>query len=196
MKTLFAFLTTLLFCYQAELSAQTLLDSTLTSTIAQKKLIEGYKKKYERKIILLAKVPGKKSLVKVVNQKWPDETEVSYNILKDTAGRIRYITQSPVSESGDWDIAYDHYFDENGNTIAFYAIESIFDDNVKGGIVRKSLLKYYDADFKPLKQINSLSDVKFRPIKKSKQEFNFKDDKYVIYKDVTACLKGYNVILK
>jgi hypothetical protein len=138
-------------------------------------------------------VPGKKSLIRVYNEKWPDEIEYTYNIVKDKGGKIIYILQTPFSESGDWDISYKHYFDEDGHVFAFYRVESIFDDNVKGGVIRNTVLKYYNKDFKIVKQNNRLEDTKGALVKANKNNFNFRDYNYTIYKNLAECLKGYNV---
>jgi hypothetical protein len=168
-------------------------DSTLIQLKAKKAAIDNYLTKHQNATMVLVKVPGKKSLVRVFGNKWPDEIEYTYNILKDKAGKIVLVSQKPESESGDWGIIYEHYFDENGNTFAFYRSEALFTDQVKGGVAGKELLRYYDPLFKAINQTNLLVDVNHKPLKAKESEFNFRDDGYNIYKSLKDCLAGYSI---
>ena len=167
-------------------------DTTLVALQRKKNAIDEYLSKHQKEIILLAKVPGKKKLIHVLNGKWPDEVEYSYNILKDKSGHIIFIMESPFSESGDWDIEYHHYFDENGKTYAFSREESIF-TNIQGGIIRKLLLKFYDNNFNAINTTEKFMDVKFKTIKIKKEQYDFNDFRYNIYKNLSECLTGYHI---
>ncbi|BAU52245.1 hypothetical protein [Mucilaginibacter gotjawali] len=168
-------------------------DSILAKLKASKAAIDKYVAQHPKNLIVLVKVPGKKNLVRVINEKWPDEIEYTYNIMIGQPGKVIFIDQIPYSESGDWFIEYKHYFDERGNTFAFSKEESIFDDSVKGGIVRTTLLKYFDAGFKNISQVDKLTDKDGNEIKKNKNNFNFREYKYAIYKSVKDCLDGYYI---
>jgi hypothetical protein len=157
--------------------------------------IDKYIRSHRKAVITLVKIPGKTELVIVKNEQWPDEVEYTYSVYKDGSGEIIFIAQTPFSESGDWNVVYKHYFDGDGNTCAFSKLESLFDDGVKGGIVRELLTNYYDKNFKILKQIDKLTDQEYKPVKKSKNDFNFRNDKYEVYKDAKECLAGYNIKL-
>jgi hypothetical protein len=167
-------------------------DSILFRLKNKKAAIDQYITKHNKTLIVFVKVPGKKNLIKVNNGHWPDEIEYTYNILKNSSGKIIFVAQIPYSESGDWDIAYRHYFDEQGNTYAFYKEESIFGD-VKGGVIREILLTYYDEKFKNISQVNSFTDKDYRTIKINKNMFDFRDYNYSIYKNLSDCLAGYNI---
>jgi hypothetical protein len=143
----------------------------------------------------LVKVPGKKALVRVKGDHWPDEIEYTYNILKDHSGNIIFIAQTPYSESGDSNIEYRHYFDEQGKTYAFSGKESIFDDNVKGGVVRQMLLKYFDINSKTINEVYKLMDVNNKELKVNANKVNFSDDVFTIYNNLKDCLVGYNIQL-
>ncbi|MFA6087318.1 hypothetical protein [Mucilaginibacter sp.] len=168
-------------------------DSALSSLKSKKAAIDKYVDAHKKQMGVFVKAPNKKALIRVYNEKWPEEIEYTYNIIKDKAGKIIYILQTPFSESGDWDILYEHYFDESGNVFAFFRVESIFDDNVKGGVVRNKLLKYYNKDFKVVKQNNWLTDTNGGIVKANANTFNFRGYNYTIYKNLAECLKGYNI---
>jgi hypothetical protein len=170
-------------------------DEILLTLKKRKAAIDKYLKSHKKEIILLAKVPKKNNLIMVKNGKWPEDAECSYNVLRDSSGKIIFVMQSPVSESGDWNIEYSHYFDDKGKTFAFIKQESIFNDEVKGGVVREIHLLYYDDNFKTLNQINNLLDKDDKPLLKNKGAFDFPEYKYVIYKNLNDCIIGYNIKL-
>jgi len=169
-------------------------DTILFSLKNKKAIVDQYLGKHDKAVIVFVKVPGKKNLIRVKNEKWPDEIEYTYNILKNSSGKIIFVAQIPYSESGDWNIEYKHYFDEQGNTYAFYREESIFGD-VKGGVLRKILLNYYDHNFNNINQVNSLTDKDYKLIKVNKDLYDFRDYKYSIYKNLNNCLAGYGIKL-
>jgi hypothetical protein len=198
MKTLYLslFLIIISFSIKTQASAVTktrVTDSVLTNLKAKKAATDKYVNTHAKEMAVFVKIPGKKGLIRVYNEKWPNEIEYTCNILKDKNGKIIYVFQAPFSESGDWDISYEHYFDKDGNVFAFYKDESIFDDNVKEGIIRNRLLNYYNKDFKVINQKSWLADEKGNVVKANKNKFDFRDYKYTIYKSLTECLKALNL---
>jgi len=170
-------------------------DSVLIKLKNKKAAVDQYIIKHGKALIVLVKIPGKTNLLWIKNAHWPDEIEYTYNILKGPSGKIIFIAQIPYSESGDWDIEYKHYFDEQGNTYAFNKEESIFGDNVKGGVIREILFNYYDGKFNNINHVNILTDKDYQLIKRNKNMYNFRDFKYNIYKNLNECLIGYNIQL-
>jgi hypothetical protein len=170
-----------------------LADATLISLEKKKAYIDKYIEKHSNDLIVLVKIPGKKALVRVKGDQWPDEIEYTFNILKDHSGKIIFIAQMPYSESGDSNIEYRHYFDEQGKTYAFSGKESIFDDNVKGGVVRQTLLKYFDVNSKTINEVYRLTDVNNKELKTNVNKIDFSDDVFTIYKDLNDCLKDYKI---
>ncbi|HEX3384400.1 MAG TPA: hypothetical protein VHS53_04395 [Mucilaginibacter sp.] len=168
-------------------------DTLLTALRKQTATLNRYEFNHRKNILFLVKLTGKTKLKRVREGDWPDDTEYIYSILKDTTGRIILIEQSPYSQSGDWYVEWKHYFDENGNTFAFSRRESVFDDSVKGGMAIEEFLKYYDANFRIINQSFRLTDKDDKTIKRNKNEFNFRNDKYTIYKNVNDCLLAYHV---
>jgi hypothetical protein len=168
-------------------------DSNLVKKKREKEAIDQYLSKHPKSIIILVKVPGKKNLVPVKNENWPDEVEYTYEIYKNPAGRIVFIAQIPFSGSGDWNIAYKHYFDEQGHTFVFSKEESVFGEDVKGGVVREILLNYYNKTFKNISQIHRLTDRDYKAINRRKNEYDFPEYKYSIYQNLNSCLNGYGI---
>jgi hypothetical protein len=93
---------------------------------------------------------------------WPDEIAASFNILRDTAGRMLLHREMPTSESGDWFEVRTHYFAPDGRTV-------LFDYRINGfsggcGILRERRKFYYDSAFALLRQDSSYTDDKDNPI--------------------------------
>ena len=196
MKTLFlSLIITLGWCYPKQSDPVIQKDHTLLSLKSKKTAIDQYIAKHDKELIVLVKVPGKNVLVRVKNEHWPEEIECTYNILRNQLGKVIFIAQVPYSESGDWEILYKHYFDEKGNTYAFSKEESIFNDNVNGGVIKETLLKYYDDQYKTISQINTLTDKKGQAVKENKNAYDFRQFEYSTYKNVSDCLTGYHIKL-
>lgn len=124
-------------------------------------------------LILLAKVPGANQLVRVFNGNFPEEVEVSYNLLKDKQGNVIYIFETPTSESGDWDIAYRSYYDQTGKLFAFERRAGFFNSECTDGAAHERLVKYYNHKFAVLDSTYSLTDHEKKPLKKSDCIFNY-----------------------
>ena len=167
--------------------------SVLDSLKKKAKEIDQYVYKHQKELLVFAKVPGKSKLVRVIKENWPDATEYTYNILKDSTGHIIMIAQMPYSESGDWYIEYKNYFDNNGKTFCFSKRETVFDDSVKGGIAMEQLFNYYDLNFNLLGKIDKLTDKDEKTIKRKKTDFDFPGYKYSIYKNLHECLVNYQI---
>lgn len=162
----------------------------------KKDVIDKYLSKYKKSAIVYAKVPGKRKLVPIKNEHWPEDVECTYNIFKNQADKIICIFEIPYSESGDWSIIYKHYFDDDGKTFSFSKKESIFDNNVEGGAVKEYLVRFYNDKFKNIGEINRVTDKDDRPIGKNKNMFDFREYEYKTYKNLSECLTGYNIHLK
>jgi hypothetical protein len=156
----------------------------------KKDSIDKLLKKPGKSLFIYAKVPGRKAWIAITNDKWPDEIDYTFNVLKNAAGKIILIAQIPYSESGDWDIEHLSYFDESGRIFAFADKQSISTD-YKGGIVRKISTRYFDQNFHQLKKVDELVDKDFKPVSVDKANFDFRDDQFIIYKNVNQCLNGY-----
>ncbi|MFA6249841.1 MAG: hypothetical protein WC615_23105 [Mucilaginibacter sp.] len=174
------------------IAKKSIADSVVTALKNKRAATDKYLDKHGKALLLYSKLPKKKTPVKVLNDNWPEEGGDSYNVLKDTAGKIIMIAEIPFSESGDWFITYTHYFDANGNTYAFRRQSNTFDDSVKDGVIYETSVKYYDVNFKPVAKIYTLKDKRGRPIKNN-GHINIYDYKYSVYKNSAECLKALNL---
>jgi len=115
-------------------------------------------------LIVLVQVKGQASLQRVINENWPDNLEITYNLLKDKKGKIIYLGEFPTSESGDWTLELKHYFADNGKLIAFEKRLSYFNENCGDGIVVEQQVELYDNEFKIIKTTKTLTDNSGHPL--------------------------------
>ncbi len=159
-------------------------------------VIDRYEFAHRKNIIFLVKLVGKKNLIKVKEGDWPDNTECIYSILKDTAGDVILIEQSPYSQSGDWYIECKHYFLADGKTFAFRKRETVFDESVKGGVAMETFFRFYDDKFNLTNKTYRITDKDDKLIFRNKNEFDFRDFKETIYRNADDCLRAYNIRLE
>ena len=112
----------------------------------------------KKKLIVFAKVAGHDDPQKVVNEKWPEDIETTYNIARNSFGKIIYVGEFPESYSGDWFLALRYYFSNNGKLIAFTKDYSYFNGNCGDGIVKEIEIELYDHQFKVIKKTRTLTD--------------------------------------
>jgi hypothetical protein len=144
-------------------------------------------------IKVYVKMKGKDQLVKIFNKKFPDDSiEYTYNVLQNK-GKVIMVMVSPVSESGDWDVECDYYYDYNGQIFAFEKKANAFalpDD----GVAYETTTDYFNNNFINIKHIYKLVDKNNKPLSKEymfdRAGFDFK-----IYATVYDCLKAYNIKL-
>jgi len=175
----------------------------LASLKANKRHIDSLLMDTDR-IIVLVKVPGSNDLQIIKNGKFPDEVETTYNLFSDRTGHIVYILESPTSESGDWDIVYESYFNGEGNLFCFERTAGFFNVECSDGSakpeepVHEKLIKYFNTRSKPIDSVYTLVDHDNKPLNKSKcvSPYNypyniiFSVNNYLNMKKITKNLKN------
>jgi hypothetical protein len=101
----------------------------------------------------------------------PDETETSFNILRDSLKHIVAIIESPYSQSGDWFLTLTHYFDKNGQTFAFERQTNFFNSGCTEGVAYETTTEYYDSDFKLIRKEYKLVDEKGKNLNRDSCSF-------------------------
>ena len=154
---------------------------------------DRYRYLHRKNIITLVKIIGKKKLITITNDEYPDETEYIYKLLKDTSGHVILTEQCPYSQSGDWYEEFKDYYNTNGKIFAFSKRETVFDESVNGGVAVQTDFRYYGRNFKVITHISKLTDKNGRMLKRRSNEFNFRDDKYMIYPNLIEYLRAYQI---
>ena len=111
-------------------------------------------------IEVLVKLVGKTDLMPFKDTILPEETEISFNILRDSIRHIIAIMESPYSQSGDWFLTLTHYFDNNGQTFAFERQTNFFNSGCTEGVAYETKTEYYNSDFKLIRKDYKLVDEK------------------------------------
>ncbi len=145
-----------------------------------KKEIENIYLKDTSRIELYIQIDENGTIKRVSN--YNNSTEsfyASYNIIRNKSGEIIYIQESPSSESGDWNLDYDSYFDDNGNLIAFVRTCSFFSGE-NDEIIRERSQYFYDSKYNLIKKTYEIKDKNNKPldVKKCTIEYRFS---YTIY---------------
>ena len=129
---------------------------------------------------LMAIVEQGKAPVKVEEEKWPAELEVSLNILRDEAGRVIYYAQYPMSRSGDWLIAYQYFIDgQSGKVYGFRRMAHFFNSHCVSEVAFETATWLFDEQFNIIAKSYSLTDEEGVDLANKECEFPY-DFKYRI----------------
>jgi hypothetical protein len=145
----------------------------------------------ELRLEVLVKEPNKGKLTLVKNEQWPEEIETTYNIWENAEGQVIVVGEYPLSESGDWDIEYLHYFDNNGKIFSFERNTNFFNSICTEGVAYESLVEFYNSDFIRINSTTSLVDEARKNLKKEDCVMNY-DFPYSINKNLKEYLKKIN----
>jgi hypothetical protein len=113
------------------------------------------------------------SLINVDPSAWNPEIVRTFWPLVDTQGRVRAITESPVSESGDWVITYTHYFDSVGHTFAFERKTSFYNSICTPDLAHEIRTQFFAPDGVQLDSVYHLSDAEGKSLLRSDCQFPY-----------------------
>jgi hypothetical protein len=152
----------------------------------QKMNIDNLESQNKLKLEVFVKEPNKETLTLVINENWPEIIETTYNVWKNENENIVKIGEFPFSESGDWEIEYEHYFDKKGRTFVFERNTSFFNSICAEGIAYEKITEFYNLDFNRIDRNYSLIDKNKTELKKENCEMNY-DFPFEVYNN----LKNY-----
>jgi WD40 repeat protein len=121
-------------------------------------------------------------IVQVKDQEsWPDyETTLTcYALLLRDDKTVAALNETPASFSGDWNNSYTHYFDEDGNTIAFVRYSAFFNGCVTppdtpDDFIAKETSTYYFHNHKLIAKDYVLVDKDNNALAPTQCEFNYR----------------------
>lgn len=145
------------------------------------------------KLIVLAKLADKGETIQIKNGNFPDNVETTFNILKDSLGRVITSSEFPFSESGDWNIILTHYFDKDGKTFAFERQTNFFNSICTDGVAYETQTEFYDSDFQLIDKMYKLVDEKNKTLQKDSCQFPY-DYEYKVSADIDKYLKTNRII--
>jgi hypothetical protein len=137
----------------------------------------------KEKIEVLVKLVDNDELVKISNGNFPENIETTFNILRDSLGKIITISEFPFSESGDWNIILTHYFDKDGKTFAFERQTNFFNSICTDGVAYETLTEFYNNNFQLIDKDYQLVDEKDNNLQKDSCQFPYDFD-YKVLADI------------
>ncbi len=151
--------------------------------------IDSMRKSPARRLELYARATEKGPLVPVKDTlSWPEQVDASFSVLRDDSGRVRFLSEIPFSESGDWDNEYTHYFDEQGRLIEFERYSGFF-NGCPHGLAKETTRHFYAPSSQLLKETYELKDRDGAPIDSSSCEFAYRFP-YAIHPTWSAAAKA------
>ena len=139
----------------------------------QKREIDTLFKHQKNKLIVLAKIQEQEELVLINDVNFPENVELTFNILKDSLGKVITVSAFPHSESGDWNISLTHYFDKKGKTFALERQTSFYNSNCTEGLAYETKTEFYDSGFQLIGNRYKLIDEKYKNLNKDSCILNY-----------------------
>ena len=158
----------------------------------QKKSIDTLFNNSNDKLLVLAKLVDKEELIEIKNENFPENVEVTFNILKDSLGQIISATEFPFSESGDWNITLTHYFDKDGKTFAFERQTNFFNSICTAGVAYETQTEFYDNNFQKIHKMYTLVDEHNKALEKDNCQFPYDYD-YKVSVDIDSYLRTNSI---
>jgi len=148
------------------LTTETLTEVNPLDILKRKKIeIDSFVSQNPKNLTILVKRIDRSDLFQIANEIFPEDVETTFNIVKDKTGHIIYACEIPNSESGDWFVALNHYFDKNGKTFAFEKQTNEFNSGCEE-ITYETKTEYYNNDFKSIGSEYKLVDKKKKELRK------------------------------
>ena len=117
----------------------------------------------EAQIVLAARLSNPDTIVLVPDDDhWPDEVRATYTLCFDTLGHLVMFKEVPTSDSGDWYLSANRYFDRNGTTLLCSSRYATTTSECTS-VLRSRRSIYYDERFHPLADTTSWSDAWHNP---------------------------------
>jgi hypothetical protein len=136
------------------------------------------------------KLNGKSKIFQVKDTaNWPENVEITFNLLLDSNGNILKLFETPTSESGDWNLELSHYFDKNGKLQKFVYCLSAFGSGCTE-VLRDIRQQYYDENGNIIYKERRFEDANFKHIDTIGCEIR-DDFKYRIYKNTKEIKAKY-----
>lgn len=154
----------------------------------QKTVIDTLFNQSKDKLIVLAKLVDKNEPIQIKNGNFPDNVETTFNILKDSLGRVITVSEFPFSESGDWNIILTHYFDKDGKIFAFERQTNFFNSICTDGVAFETQTEFYNSDFQLIDKIYKIVDEKNKTLQKDSCQFPY-DYEYIVSADIDKYLQ-------
>jgi len=143
---------------------------------------------------VLVKVKGKRELQVVKGRGYPRNIETTYNLLRDTTGKVLFISEMPYNATSEWFIAYKSYFDKDGKLFAFQRQNNFLNNGCTHGAAMENSIGYYNEDFLLIDSLYTITDTYKKPLDKKACKFPY-NFKYTVNKTLDEYLAAKNIKL-
>ena len=118
------------------------------------------------RVLLFARISEGDTLVAVKDSlSWPEEVETRFTLLFDDNGKLMLHTEVPTSESGDWYMVSEHFFNSQGHTVFYRAHVSGFGSEC-ASIVRETVETFFNPTTgAPVARVATITDGDGKPIR-------------------------------
>lgn len=144
------------------------------------------------KLLVFVKLVDKDELIQITNGKFPENVETTFNIFKDSFGKVITVSEFPFSESGDWNIIFSHYFDKEGKTFAFDRQTNFFNSICTDDVAFETKTEFYNSDFLIIDKEYKLVDKQNQPLQKDSCLFPYDFD-YKVSTDIDKYLQSNKI---
>ncbi len=90
---------------------------------------------------------------------WPDDWESGVLVVRGADRRVRMVQEEPRSESGDWTLIQQHFFDSLGRTTRYESSGRYFQEQCPTGIMSATFAVNYDTAFRITQTVRALRDT-------------------------------------
>jgi hypothetical protein len=191
MKRIYLIIFGLLFCLSCNSQTEISEESNIVFNASEAKQVESEYQKVkqlvdniynseESKIELYIQENIESKIERVPNfDNIPESILRSFNIVRGSDNEVIMIAEYPFSDSGDWDITYESYFDKKGNLIAFVRLSNFFNGQC-AEIVKERSIYYYDKKHILVKKTYEIKDGEEKLLNFADCIFNYRYD-YTIF---------------
>ena len=150
-------------------------------------MIDTFFNQNKDKPLVYAKPVGAEESKQITDGKLPENVEITFNVLKDSSGKIITVAEFPFSESNDWKVILTHYFDKDGKTFIFERQTNFFNSICTDGIAYETRTDFYDGEFRLIDKKYRLVDEKNRALPKDSCRFPYNKN-YKVSADIDQYL--------
>lgn len=171
------------------LTNKTLIKIDSLEILKHKKIeIDSFAIQTNKKPAVYVKLFDQSDLFKIEDENYPEpyEIETIFYILKNNSGKVIWTCEIPQSQSGDWFVTFNHYYDENGKTFAFERQTNAF-NSVCSEIVYETKTEYFDSDLESIGNDYKLLGDEGKKLKK--KNCDLMDFEYIVFHNIDDFLK-------
>jgi hypothetical protein len=137
-------------------------------------------------------INGEETPKRIIDESIPENTIKAFELLVDSTGQLRSVSEYPLSISGDWYLSFIHYFDKEGKTFAFERQTNFFNSSCSE-IAFETITLYYNTDFTRIDSTYKLVDENEIQLNKDSCDFPYQFE-YSVEKNISNLLRREKIV--